>query len=131
MSEQHSHRLDWGSADRELTAFTAELIRLRQQIPALIQDSWWEDGDGNVQWLDSQGEALSDGAWEQGCQKQLQIRLSQRWLVVINATDQACEMHLPVGEWVVIPPFEPSEHTEPLTVWNGSAHTVCVLTQKF
>ncbi|WP_432322819.1 glycogen debranching protein GlgX [Yersinia enterocolitica] len=123
--------LDWGSADRELTAFTAELIRLRQQIPALIQDSWWEDGDGNVQWLDSQGEALSDRAWEQGCQKQLQIRLSQRWLVVINATDQACEMHLPVGEWVVIPPFEPSEHTEPLTVWNGSAHTVCVLTQKF
>ncbi|ENF3460354.1 glycogen debranching protein GlgX [Yersinia enterocolitica] len=122
--------LDWGSADRELTAFTAELIRLRQQIPALIKDSWWEDGDGNVQWLDSQGQTLSDGAWEQGCQKQLQIRLSQRWLVVINATDQACEMHLPVGEWVVIPPFEPSEHTEPLTVWNGSAHTVCVLTQK-
>ncbi|CNE49593.1 glycogen debranching protein GlgX [Yersinia kristensenii] len=123
--------LDWGSADHELTAFTAALIQLRQQIPALIKDIWWEDGDGNVQWLDSGGQVLSDSAWEQGGQKQLQIRLSQRWLVVINATDQECEMHLPVGEWMVVPPFEPSEHTELLTVWNGAAHAVCVLAQKF
>lgn len=122
--------LDWGSADSELAAFTAALIQLRQQIPALIKDIWWEDGDGNVQWLDSRGQVLRDSAWEQGGQKQLQIRLSQRWLVVINATDQECEMHLPVGEWVVVPPFEPSEHTELLTVWNGSAHAVCVLAQK-
>ncbi|MGK4445618.1 glycogen debranching protein GlgX [Yersinia enterocolitica] len=122
--------LDWGSADKTLTAFTAELIRLRQQIPALIQDTWWQEGDGNVQWLDNQGQALSDTAWEHGSQKQLQILLSQRWLVVINATDQACDMHLPVGEWVTVPPFGPSALERPLTVWNGAAHDICVLVQK-
>ncbi|MDI8746478.1 hypothetical protein MJM83_34975, partial [Salmonella enterica subsp. enterica serovar Montevideo] len=39
--------LDWQQANRGLTTFTAALIRLRQQIPALTGDSWWEEGDGN------------------------------------------------------------------------------------
>ncbi|MGP9313579.1 glycogen debranching protein GlgX [Yersinia pseudotuberculosis] len=122
--------LDWGSADRALMTFTADLIRLRQQIPALTQDQWWQSGDSNVQWLDSQGQALSDAAWEQGCQQQLQILLSQRWLVLINATDHECEMHLPEGEWEGIPPFGVSDHAERLTTWRGSAHTICVLIKR-
>lgn len=122
--------LDWGSVDDELMTFTAEIIRLRQQIPALTKNEWWQEDDGNVQWLDSQGQVLSDAAWEHGCQQQLQILLSQRWLVVVNATHLPCEMHLPLGEWVVVPPFGSSEHTELLTVWNGSAHAICVFVQK-
>lgn len=123
--------LDWGSADDSLMRFTAELIQLRQQIPALIKNTWWREGDGNVQWLDGQGQVLSNEAWEHGCQKQLQILLSRRWLVVINATSQACEMRLPAGEWEEVPPFGASEHMGSLTAWNGAAHAVCVFVKKF
>ncbi|VTR61826.1 Glycogen debranching enzyme [Serratia fonticola] len=68
--------LDWANADESLTAYTAALIRLRQQIPALQADRWWQEGDGSVQWLNAQGQPLSAQQWEQG-DRCLQIRLSQ------------------------------------------------------
>ncbi len=121
--------LDWATADDSLTAYTAALIQLRQQIPALQHDRWWQEGDGNVQWLNAQGQSLSAQQWEQGA-LQLQICLSQRWLVVVNATQQAVEMTLPTGDWQLVAPFTQEDSRAVLPAWNQAAHSICVLVKK-
>ncbi|MEB7887212.1 glycogen debranching protein GlgX [Serratia fonticola] len=121
--------LDWANADESLTAYTAALIRLRQQIPALQADRWWQEGDGSVQWLNAQGQPLSAQQWEQG-DRCLQIRLSQRWLMVINATQQTVEMTLPEGDWQVVAPFTQEDSRAVLPAWYQVAHSLCVLVEK-
>ncbi|WON76781.1 glycogen debranching protein GlgX [Serratia sp. UGAL515B_01] len=121
--------LNWAKADDSLTAYTAALIRLRQQIPALQGDRWWQEGDGSVQWLNVYGQPLSAQEWEQG-ERYLQVRLSQCWLLVINATPCAVEMTLPEGEWRVVAPFTQDDSRATLTAWCQAAHSVCVLAKK-
>ncbi|RDL22768.1 glycogen debranching protein GlgX [Serratia fonticola] len=121
--------LDWANADESLTVYTAALIRLRQQIPALQVDRWWQEGDGSVQWLNAQGLPLSAQQWEQG-DRCLQIRLSQRWLMVINATQQTVEMTLPEGDWQVVAPFTQEDSRAVLPAWCQVAHSLCVLVEK-
>ncbi|CAI1916830.1 glycogen debranching protein GlgX [Serratia fonticola] len=121
--------LDWANADESLTAYTAALIRLRQKIPALQADRWWQEGDGSVQWLNAQGQPLSAQQWEQG-DRCLQIRLSQRWLMVINATQQTVEMTLPEGDWQVVAPFTQEDSRAVLPAWCQVAHSLCVLVEK-
>jgi glycogen operon protein len=121
--------LDWSQADEALTSYTAALIQLRQQIPALQQDGWWQEGDGSVQWLNAQGQPLSAQQWEQG-DLQLQIRLSQRWLVLINASQHAVEMWLPEGDWQIVAPFIQEEPQAVLPAWHQTAHSLCVLVHK-
>jgi glycogen operon protein len=121
--------LDWANEDESLTAYTAALIRVRQQIPALQADRWWQEGDGSVQWLNAQGQPLSAQQWEQG-DRCLQIRLSQRWLMVINATQQAVEMTLPEGDWQVVAPFTQEDSRAVLPAWCQAAHSLCVLVEK-
>lgn len=117
--------LDWSQANDGLTAFTAALLRLRQQIPALTRNSWWQEGDGNVRWLNQQGQALSVEAWRQGVTR-LQIVLSGRWLITLNATDEVAQMVLPEGEWRAIPPFAGEDNPVVMAVWHGPAHGSCV-----
>ncbi len=88
--------LDWTQADSGLVAFTAALIHLRQQIPALTRDTWWEEGDGHVVWLNNEGASLSTQEWQQGIQR-LQILLSGNVLIAINATPEVAEIVLPEG----------------------------------
>ena len=120
--------LDWANADDSLTAYTAALIRLRQQIPALQADRWWQEGDGSVQWLNAQGQPLSAQQWEQS-DRCMQIRLSQRWLMVINATQQVVEMTLPEGDWQVVAPFTQENSRVALPAWCQAAHSLCVLVE--
>lgn len=117
--------IDWQAGDNGLVDFTAALIRLRQHIPALTMDRWWQEDDGNVQWLNASGKPLKKEEWEQGTHR-LQILLSSRWLITINATDAVSDITLPDGEWRAIPPFAGDENPILLTVWHGSAHGVCV-----
>lgn len=117
--------LDWQQDDLGLIDFTAALIRLRQQIPALTADRWWQEGDGNVQWLNASGKPLQQDEWEQGTHR-MQILLSGRWLLTINATDSVSNLALPDGEWRAIPPFAGEENPILTTVWHGPAHGVCV-----
>jgi glycogen operon protein len=116
---------DWKNRDEGLYAFTAALVQLRQKIPALTQDRWWEEGDGNVQWLNHEGRPLSAQEWEQG-KHQLQILLSGSWLITINATQDVSELSLPDGEWRAVPPFAGEDNPILSTVWHGPAHGVCV-----
>ncbi|MFS2221783.1 glycogen debranching protein GlgX [Pantoea sp. B65] len=117
--------LDWQNNDPGLFNFTAALIHLRRRIPALQQDQWWQEGDGNVQWLNANGQPLSSEEWEQGMRR-LQILLSGRWLITINATEDVSDIALPAGEWHAIPPFAGDDNPILTTVWHGPAHGVSV-----
>ncbi|MGM8429150.1 glycogen debranching protein GlgX [Enterobacter cloacae] len=117
--------LDWGEANSGLIHFTAALIHLRQQIPALTANRWWEEGDGNVRWLNKDAQPLSAQEWQHGVPR-LQILLSDRWLVTLNATDDVAEIVLPDGEWRAVPPFAGADNPVVMAVWHGPAHGVCV-----
>lgn len=117
--------LDWQADDKGLVDFTAALIHLRQRIPALTGDRWWQEDDGNVQWLNASGKPLQHEEWTQGAHR-LQILLSGRWLITINATDSVSNIVLPDGEWYALPPFAGDDNPILLTVWHGPAHGVCV-----
>ncbi|EMK5134798.1 glycogen debranching protein GlgX [Escherichia coli] len=117
--------LDWSQASSGLTAFTAALIHLRKRIPALMENRWWEEGDGNVRWLNRYAQSLSTDEWQNG-PKQLQILLSDRFLIAINATLEVTEIVLPAGEWHAIPPFAGEDNPVITAVWQGPAHGLCV-----
>ncbi|WP_089566822.1 glycogen debranching protein GlgX [Escherichia coli] len=117
--------LDWSQASSGLTAFTAALIHLRKRIPALVENHWWEEGDGNVRWLNRYAQPLSTDEWQNG-PKQLQILLSDRFLIAINATLEVTEIVLPAGEWHAIPPFAGEDNPVITAVWQGPAHGLCV-----
>ena len=120
-------RLDWSTADDALTDYVAALIALRRRIPALQQDRWWQQDDGSVQWLNAQGQVLDAQQWEQG-DLFMQILLSQRWLLLVNATPQTVEMRLPEGDWQVVAPFTqedsravlPAETRARFAFWYGN-----------
>ncbi|CAI8815726.1 glycogen debranching protein GlgX [Kosakonia quasisacchari] len=117
--------LDWNQVDSGLVTFTAALIHLRQRIPALTRDAWWEEGDGNVAWLNDEGRPLSPQAWQNGVHR-LQILLSDSVLITLNATAEVAEIALPTGEWCAIPPFAGEDNPVIVSIWHGPAHGVCV-----
>ncbi|MEQ9867069.1 glycogen debranching protein GlgX [Pectobacterium aroidearum] len=117
--------LHWENANSALREFVAGLIQLRRTIPALQQETWWQEGDGAVQWLNREGQLLTPQQWEQG-EHQLQILLSGRWLVLFNASLHAGEFMLPEGHWQVSPPFDETNPPEG-GIWHGQAQAVCVL----
>ena len=120
--------LDWNHADESLTAYVAALIALRKKIPALSRSTWWQAGGDDVEWLDQQGQPMSSEGWEHGPQQWLQIRLSRRWLVVLNASLNDVDMHLPAGNWRPVAPF--AEGAPPVRdggMWCAQAKTLSVL----
>lgn len=117
--------LDWEKANSGLMAFTAALIHLRQRIPALIRDAWWQEGDGNVRWLGQDAQPLNAEAWQHGV-KRMQILLSDRWLITFNGTQDVASIVLPSGEWHAVPPFAGEDNPVTMAIWHGPAHGVCV-----
>ncbi|MEL8900787.1 glycogen debranching enzyme, partial [Escherichia coli] len=109
--------------------FTAALIHLRQQIPALTDDRWWEEGDGNVRWLNKYAQPLSADEWQNG-PRQMQILLSDRFLIAINATLEVTDIVLPEGEWCAVPPFAGEDNPVLTAVWQGPAHGLCVFQRR-
>ncbi|AYH07573.1 glycogen debranching protein GlgX [Pectobacterium parmentieri] len=117
--------LHWENADRALHEFVAGLIQLRRTIPALQQETWWQEGDDAVQWLNREGQPLTPQQWEQG-EHQLQILLSGHWLVLVNASLHAGTFMLPEGHWQVSPPFDETNPPEG-GMWHGQAQAVGIL----
>lgn len=117
--------LNWQEAHQGLTSFVAALLHLRQQIPALTRNQWWEEGDGNVRWLDAQARPMDAGAWHAGA-LQLQIELSGRWLIALNGGHDVADIVLPDGEWRAVPPFAAEDNPVVMALWHGPAHGVCV-----
>jgi len=117
--------LNWHEAHQGLTSFVSALLHLRQRIPALTRNQWWDEGDDNVRWLDNQARPMTAQAWESGG-RQLQILLSDRWLITLNGADDVADIVLPDGEWRAVPPFAGEENPVLMAVWHGAAHGVCV-----
>ncbi|WP_058910405.1 glycogen debranching protein GlgX [Entomohabitans teleogrylli] len=117
--------LDWESRSDGLTAFTAALIHLRHTVPALTLNRWWEEGDGNVRWLNQSAQPLQPEEWQAGIRR-MQIQLSGNWLITINATEDVGEIVLPDGEWRAVPPFAGEDNPVMARVWHGPARGVCV-----
>ncbi len=117
--------LDWRQADHGLIDFTAALIKARSHIAALTDDAWWEEGDGNVAWLNQHGRPLTPQEWQEGAPR-LQILLSGNYLLVMNATSELAEIALPTGDWHALSPFAGEENPVVITVWQAPAHGVCL-----
>ncbi len=125
--------LDWSQVDDTLTAYVAALVALRKNIPALMQDQWWRHEGSDVEWLDAQGQPMQAASWEHGPQQWLQIRLSGRWLLVLNASLGDVDMQLPEGQWQPVSPFnsvlfgEEPQCVRDGSIWRATAKTLCVL----
>ncbi|WP_454121271.1 glycogen debranching protein GlgX [Kosakonia sp. Marseille-Q7440] len=117
--------LDWRQADQGLIDFTAALIKARSHIAALTDDAWWEEGDGNVAWLNQHGRPLTPQEWQEGAPR-LQILLSDNHLLVMNATSELAEIALPTGDWHALSPFAGEENPVVITVWQAPKHGVCL-----
>ncbi|EMH4164723.1 glycogen debranching protein GlgX [Pluralibacter gergoviae] len=117
--------LDWAEASAGLADFAAHLIHLRKQIPALTRDRWWQEGDGSVCWLNQHARALGVDEWQRGIAR-MQILLSDRWLITLNASQEVATFTLPPEEWRAIPPFAGEDNPVIQTNWHGPAHGVCV-----
>lgn len=117
--------LDWRQADHGLIDFTAALIKARSHIAALTNDAWWEEGDGNVAWLNQHGRPLTPQEWQEGAPR-LQILLSNNYLLVMNATSELAEIALPTGDWHALSPFAGEENPVVITVWQAPKHGVCL-----
>lgn len=117
--------LDWRQADHGLIDFTAALIKARSHIAALTDVAWWEEGDGNVAWLNQHGRPLTPQEWQEGAPR-LQILLSNNYLLVMNATSELAEIALPTGDWHALSPFAGEENPVVITVWQAPAHGVCL-----
>jgi glycogen operon protein len=117
--------LDWRQADHGLIDFTAALIKARSHIAALTDDAWWEEGDGNVAWLNQHGRPLTPQEWQEGAPR-LQILLSDNYLLVMNATSELAEIALPTGDWHALSPFAGEENPVVITVWQAPKHGVCL-----
>lgn len=117
--------LDWRQADHGLIDFTAALINARSHIAALTDDAWWEEGDGNVAWLNQHGRPLTPQEWQEGAPR-LQILLSNNYLLVMNATSELAEIALPTGDWHALSPFAGEENPVVITVWQAPQYGVCL-----
>ncbi|WP_413796555.1 alpha-amylase family glycosyl hydrolase [Kosakonia cowanii] len=117
--------LDWRQADHGLIDFTAALIKARSHIAALTDVAWWEEGDGNVAWLNQHGRPLTPQEWQEGAPR-LQILLSNNYLLVMNATSELAEIALPTGDWHALSPFAGEENPVVITVWQAPHHGVCL-----
>lgn len=117
--------IDWRQADHGLIDFTAALIKARSHIAALTDNAWWEEGDGNVAWLNQHGRPLTPQEWQEGAPR-LQILLSDNYLLVMNATSELAEIALPTGDWHALSPFAGEENPVVITVWQAPKHGVCL-----
>lgn len=89
--------IDWQKADQGLIDFTAQLIRLRKQIPLLRQNQWW--GKDQVQWLKADGTAIQDDEWHDSSLRSFAILMNDSWLMLVNANHTPQPFLLPEGQW--------------------------------
>lgn len=95
--------LNW-QTECDLSEYVAELVALRAEIPALTADQWWTgraDAQGvvDVEWLNPSSGVLEAHDWQDPAAKAMMIRLSYRWLIVLNASGHQVHFSLPAGDW--------------------------------
>ncbi|MGC7560451.1 glycogen debranching protein GlgX [Pasteurella sp. PK-2025] len=92
--------LKWDDFNHSLFQVVKQTIALRKQIMSLQQDVWWSEA--NVQWLNPQGEPMTEAQWHNQEIKALQVVLDNQWLFLINTKAKVQAFLLPKGDWEVI-----------------------------
>mgnify|MGYP000014266024 CR=1 FL=1 len=100
--------LNWDHADKDLQAFTSDVIALRKSYPHFSQDSFLHGepinsiGVKSIEWVSPSGHALSDDEWNSDQLDSFGILLSlkdQNSLMVIFNTGRACKFEAISSEW--------------------------------
>ncbi|MCZ5654223.1 hypothetical protein O5541_13230 [Escherichia coli] len=84
-----------------------------------------KEGDSNVRWLNRYAQPLSTDEWQNG-PKQLQILLSDRFLIAINATLEGNRDCFTCWGVARHSPFAGEDNPVITAVWQGPAHGLCV-----
>jgi glycogen operon protein len=113
--------LNWLAADLSLHAFVAQLLQARRARRVLQAHGWWHGsatpGQVSATWTTAQNTALTHGAWNDGQQRALSLRLHitgpaqvanapdaaafhAECLLLINASNAALPFELPPGRWL-------------------------------
>jgi len=106
--------LDWAAADDALTAFVAQLARLRRRHPALRHPHWFrgEPADGeqlpDIVWRTADGSAPDISAWEMPDGHLLACVITvgeagqpahERLMLILHGGDATVDVCLPEGDW--------------------------------
>jgi glycogen operon protein len=108
--------LDWQQADHALAEFTGRLSALRRRYRALRRTGWYSgtiqaDGHPDITWLNVDGAALDEAAWNSGrhcigirMSAQMSAQISDQTgnetcLLLVNAETKAVDFTLPPGTW--------------------------------
>ncbi|CAN5687470.1 glycogen debranching protein GlgX [soil metagenome] len=81
---------DWAASDLGLLAFTAQLIRFRREHPVFRRRRWFQGRPihgtdvRDIEWFASEGDAMSDEAWQGATINALGIFLSPNGLVGLD-----------------------------------------------
>ncbi|GAB2922145.1 glycogen debranching protein GlgX [Rhodococcus aerolatus] len=95
---------DWEHADRELLAFTTDLLTLRRENAAL-RPAWFRgtEGTDTIHLLRADGAEMGPDDWSDAGAKSLAVRLahegSTTFLLLLNAADGPVEFQVPEGAW--------------------------------
>ncbi|OCG27324.1 glycogen debranching enzyme GlgX [Gilliamella sp. wkB108] len=117
--------------NKDLFNYVKSVIQIRKQIVALNHHHWWQDNTQNqtsydVRWLNQQGNLMSVSDWQQIAPKILQIELSNKWLIVINVSDEQQSFCAPgIIKKCILGQIEQQQidtHN-----WNINAHAVSIL----
>ncbi|OAN57000.1 glycogen debranching protein GlgX [Sphingobium sp. TCM1] len=94
--------VDWTGRDTDLEAHAFALAALRGSSPELHGTAQLADGD--VEWLDERGHAMTVGQWEDPQRRRIALRhRSSGFAVCINGSGEECRFLLPEGEMLVPP----------------------------
>ena len=83
--------VDWEHADRELLAFTRQLIALRRAHPIFRRRRWFQGRPirgaeiADIAWFRPDGEPMSDDDWEKGFAKSLTVYLNGQVVAIVGA----------------------------------------------
>ncbi|HEY4065007.1 MAG TPA: glycogen debranching protein GlgX [Puia sp.] len=86
--------IDWGKADADLVEFTAGLIHLRRNHPALARKHWFQgraikgNEQGDIAWFQPDGTEMTDEHWNTGFAKSLAVFLNGNGIRSVDENNQ-------------------------------------------
>ncbi len=124
--------LNWDVTDDDLTAFIGKLIAIRKEISALQNNSWWSgrsEGQeaADVEWLNPSGSKMEAHDWEDQSGKAMMIRLSGKWLILLNGSAHQIHFKLPANDWQIRLSTEETETAPAGGEFVSAARSVIVM----
>ena len=130
--DNESTWLNWDACDDDLTDFVGKLLAIRKEIPALLNNQWWsgrtnDQEVADVEWLNPAGTHMEVHDWEDMSGKAMMIRLSGKWLILLNGSAHQIHFHLPKNSWHVRLSTEDSDKNPAGCEFISAARSVVVM----